>query len=123
MTTTPTHQLDQCTNCGRYGWHTTDKCPDVPVPPGARPDTWEDDSPLPYRVLFGELRGIDGVDTDRVNVQPTAVQFSDGRIDDGSVHEPPHIYVGDNALTTTQARELAATLNDAADEADRWAAK
>jgi hypothetical protein len=42
---------------------------------------------MPYRVVFGELRGIDGVDIDRVSVQPTAIQFSDGRVDDGRVHE------------------------------------
>jgi hypothetical protein len=97
--------------------------PDVPVPPGARPDTWEDDSPFPYRVLLGECGGIDGVDTDHVSVQPTAIQFSDGRIDDGSVHEPPHVHLADNALTTTQARELAATLIEAADEIDGWVAQ
>src|ERR1700681_599658 len=97
--------------------------PAVPVPAGARPDTWQDDSPLPYRVLIGERRGIDGVDTDDVSVQPTAIQFSDGRISDGSVHEPPHVYLADNALTSTQARELAATLIEAADEVDGWAAK
>jgi hypothetical protein len=74
-------------------------------------------------VLLGECRGIDGVDTDHVSVQPTAIQFADGRIDDGSVHEPPHVYVSDNALTTTQARELAATLIEAADEIDGWVAQ
>jgi hypothetical protein len=97
--------------------------PDVPVPLGARPDTWEDDSPQPYRVLLGAVHAIDGIHVDRVSVQATAIQFLDGRIDDGSVHEPPHVYLADNALTTTQARELAATLIEAADEADRWAAK
>jgi hypothetical protein len=34
--------------------------PDVPIPAGARPDIWQDDVPLPYRVLIGECRGIDG---------------------------------------------------------------
>jgi hypothetical protein len=101
----------------------TTTIPDVPVPPGARPDTWEDDTPLPYRVLLGEVRGIDGIDTDHVSVQPTAIQFADGRVDDGSVHEPPHVYLADNALTTTQARELAALLVATADEVDGWAAK
>jgi hypothetical protein len=100
----------------------TTTIPDVPVPPGARPDTWQDDSPFPYRVLIGECRGIDGVDTDHVSVQPTGIQFSDGRIDDGSEHEPPHVYLRDDALTATQARELAATLIEAADEIDGWVA-
>ena len=101
---------------------TTTTIPDVPVPPGARPDTWEDDSPLPYRVLLGEVRSIDGVDIDRVSVQPTAVQFSDGRIDGGAVHDPPHVYLGDHAISAAQARELAATLTWAADVIDGWLA-
>jgi hypothetical protein len=101
----------------------TTTIPDVPVPPGARPDTWQDDSPLPYRVLLGEVRGIDGVDIDRVCVQPTAVQFSDGRVDDGSAHEPPQVYLNDYGLTSAQARELAAVLVDAADEVDGWLAR
>jgi hypothetical protein len=92
--------------------------PEVPVPHGARPDTWQDDSPQPYRVLFGALRGID-----RVSVQATAIQFPDGRLDDGSQHEPPQIYLGDDGLSIAQARDLAATLNKAADEIDGWAAK
>jgi hypothetical protein len=101
----------------------TTTIPDVPVPPGARPDAWQDDSPLPYRVLLGEVRSIDGLHVDVVNVQVTAIQFSDGRVDDGSVHEPPHVYLRDDALTTTQARDLAAVLIEAADTVDRWAAK
>src|ERR1700682_2614559 len=99
---------------------TTTTIPDVPVPPGARPDTWQDDSPLPYRALLGEVRGIDGVDTDLVCVQVTAVQFSDGRVDDGSVHEPPHVYLRDDALSAAQAHALAALLIEAADEVDGW---
>ena len=96
---------------------------DVSVPPGARPDTWQDDVPQPYRILFGEVRGIDGKDIDDVSVQPTAVQFSDGRVDDGSVHQPPHVYLCDDGLTGMQARELAALLIAAADEVDGWAAR
>jgi hypothetical protein len=92
---------------------------DVPVPRGARPDTWQND----HRVLLGEVRGIDGVDTDLVCVQSTAVQFSDGRIDDGSVHEPPHVYLRDDALSAAQARELAALLVESANQIDGWAAK
>ncbi|MCW2627515.1 hypothetical protein [Mycobacterium sp.] len=96
---------------------------DVPIPAGARADDWQDDVPQPYRVLLGEVRGINGVNTDHVSVQPTAIQFSDGRIDDGSVHEAPSVYLGDDALTTAQARALAATLIETVDEVDGWAAK
>jgi hypothetical protein len=102
---------------------TYDIAPDVPVPPGARPDAWQDDSPFAYRVLLGEVRGIDGVDTDHVCVQPTAIQFADGRVDGGSVHEPPHVYLRDDALSAAQARELAALLIEAADEVDGWLAR
>jgi hypothetical protein len=56
-------------------------------------------------------------------VQATAVQFGDGRIDDGSVYEAPHVYLGDVALTSVQARELAAALIETADEINRWSAQ
>ncbi|OBK77866.1 hypothetical protein A5651_03595 [Mycobacterium sp. 1274761.0] len=74
---------------------------------------------MPYRVEFGDVRNTQGVE--HTTVQGTAVQFSDGSIDDGSIHEPPHIYLGDEALTSVQARELAAVLVQTADEVDRWA--
>ena len=56
-------------------------------------------------------------------VQASAVQFADGRIDDGSVYETPHVYLGDDALSSVQARELAAALIGTADGVDRWAAR
>jgi hypothetical protein len=74
-------------------------------------------------VLFGELRCIEGIHVHRVSVQVTALQFPDGRVDDGSEHEPPQVYLGDEALSIAQARALAAALTDAADEADRWAGR
>ena len=63
------------------------------------------------------------VGSNYTTVQATAVQFADGRIDDGSVHEPPRVYLGDDGLTSAQARELAAALIETADEVDRWAAR
>jgi hypothetical protein len=100
--------------------HTTNTIPDVPIPAGvAKTDEWQDDTPMPFRVLFGERRNTDGVKF--TTVQATAVQYSDGRIDDGSVYEAPHVYLGDDALTSVQARELAAALIETADEVDRWA--
>jgi hypothetical protein len=99
----------------------TTTTPDVPVPPRFRPDDWQADLPLPYRVLLGEVRAIDGLDPDLICVQTTAVQFADGRIDDGTTHEPPRVYLRDDDLTTTQARELAAVLIEVADEMDRLA--
>lgn len=90
--------------------------PDVPVPAGAAPDTWQDDVPQPYRILFGVLRNTGGAE--HTAVQATAVQYADGRIDDGSVHEAPHVDLGDDALSSSQARELAAALIETADEVD-----
>jgi hypothetical protein len=101
----------------------TTTIPNVPIPPGARPDTWQDDSPLPYRILLGELRAIEGLDVDRVSVQATAVQYADGRIDGGGELEAPCVYLGDDALSSSQARELAAVLIKTADEVDGWAAR
>jgi len=91
---------------------------DVPIPAGAHADDWQDDAPQPYRILFGELRNTDGVEY--TTVQATAVQYADGRIDDGSVHEPPSVYLGDDALSSSQARALAAALIETADEVDGW---
>jgi hypothetical protein len=100
---------------------TTINTPSEPATPGFRADEWLDDVPLPYRILFGEIRAIDGLDVDLVCVQATAIQYSDGRIDDGSVHEPPHVYLRDDALSTAQARDLAAALLEVADALDRLA--
>ena len=38
------------------------------------------------------------------------------------MHEPPHVYLGDDALSSVQARELAPALIETADKVDRWAA-
>jgi hypothetical protein len=39
----------------------TTTIPDVPIPAGAaKTDEWQDDAPLPYRVLSGELRNTGG---------------------------------------------------------------
>jgi hypothetical protein len=46
-----------------------------------------------------------------------------GRIDDGSVYEAPMVYLGDEGLSTAQARALAAALIQTADEVDGWAGR
>ena len=101
---------------------TTTTTSPVPLPAGvATTDEWQDYAPMPYRILFGVLRNTGGVKF--TTVQATAVQFADGRIDDGSVHEAPHVYLGDDALTSVQARELDAALIETADEVDRWSTR
>src|SRR5580765_4563787 len=105
--------LVQCGNCGRYVWHTTERCPDVAPPAGATPDVWEGNPA--QRVVAGTNRAIDGHD---VLVWTPAVQYADG-----SLREPAEVHVElshDDAMTADQARVLAAELIAAADEIDRW---
>jgi hypothetical protein len=97
---------------------------DLPVPDGAEADVWEDDTPQPYRVLYGVSRGVAG--RDDVIVGTTAVQYRDGRIDDGTIEEPPLVYVetcSDSGLTSTEARQLAEHIIECADQIDGWAAR
>jgi hypothetical protein len=96
---------------------TTTPCyPDVPLPAGvAAAGSWQPNDPLPYRVVLGEDRGV----TDHnVVVHTVAVQFADGRIEDGRI-KAATVYSG-RGLSSTQARELAAALLEAADQLDGW---
>jgi hypothetical protein len=60
-----------------------------------------------------------GVTDHNVVVHTVAIQFADGRIDDGRI-KAATVYSG-RGLSSTQARELAAALLEAADDLDRWA--
>ena len=101
---------------------TTHRYPNVPLPTGvAAVDDWRPNYPLPYRILLGAGRGV----TDHnVVVQTAAIQFADGRIDDGRIKAPTltisHAGYNGRGLSSTQARELAAVLLKAADELDGW---
>ena len=94
----------------------------VPLPTGvAAVDDWQPNNPLPYRVVLGAGRGV----TDHnVVVQTAAIQFADGRIDHGGIVAPSvtisHTCYNGRGLSSTQARELAARLLEAADELDGW---
>jgi hypothetical protein len=94
----------------------------VPLPTGvAAVDDWRPNDPLPCRDVLGAGRGI----TDhKVRVQTSAIQFADGRIDDGRIKAPTltisHAGYNGRGLSSTQARELAARLLEAADELDGW---
>jgi hypothetical protein len=92
----------------------------IPLPAGVvLVDDWQADDPQPYRVVMGADRGIDGHD---LRVRPSAIQFADGRIDDGHIERLAiHVDDCDRTLTAAQARELAAVLLAAADEVDGWA--
>src|SRR6201987_856327 len=70
---------------------------------------WRPNDPLPYRVVLGAGRGV----TDHnVVVHTSAIQFADGRIDDGRIKAPTltisHAGYNGRGLRSTQARELAA---------------
>jgi hypothetical protein len=82
---------------------------------------WRPNDPLPYRVVLGASRGV----TDHnVVVHTSAIQFADGRIDDGGIVAPSvrisHACFNGRGLSSTQARELAARLLEAADQIDGW---
>ncbi len=91
----------------------------VQLPSGAvHSEDWEGGD-SPYRVIFGAERGVAG---HRATVRAAAIQFTDGRVDDGQLVEAPSLTVlyADDELSSGQARELAAVLLEAADELDRW---
>jgi hypothetical protein len=82
---------------------------------------WRPNDPLPYRVVLGARRGV----TDHnVVVHTSAIQFADGQIDNGGIVAPSitisHACYNGWGLSSTQARELAARLIEAADEVDGW---
>lgn len=105
----------------------TTTIPSVPLPPGACClDGWQDtdDGTRHYRIIAGQDRWV--ADRDTV-IGSTAIQFSDGQIDDGQIIETPKLWVGSEGIghrdwhmSTTHARELAAALVQAADEIDGW---
>ena len=82
---------------------------------------WRPHEPLPYRVVLGANRGVAD---HNVVVHTSAIQFADGRIDDGGVVAPrvtiSHACYNGRGLSSTQARKLAARLLEAADELDGW---
>lgn len=100
--------------------------PQVALPPGAIASSdptewsmWNNE----FRVIYGDERVI--TDT-KVALQTSAVQRADGSIEERDVENNksgPSISVSahwEDYLTSTQARELAAAVLDAAAVADRW---
>ncbi|WP_185293364.1 hypothetical protein [Mycolicibacterium litorale] len=94
--------------------------PEPALPPNTVcEDGWQDDEGQPYRIFSGRDRRVPGVDG---VIGTSAIQYSDGTIET-SEDDGPHIWLGiaaNEAITATQARQLAAQLIDTADEVDRW---
>ena len=57
---------------------------DVPIPAGFTAEAWQDDAPMPYRILFGELLNTGGVKFTTRSGHGGAVRR--WGIGDGSVH-------------------------------------
>ena len=96
--------------------------PDVPTPAGAEHDgTWAEDDLQPYRVIYGVSRGVVG---HQLALQTSALQYADGNIN--TTDDPPRVSLDihyDSGLTSDQARDLAASLIEAATEVDGWVAR
>lgn len=84
------------------------------TPAGARAGDWHNADPQPWRIVRTRVRRAGGVP-----INASALQFEDGGIDCGSM-QPPQVWVDDRALSSGQARELAALLIEAADQVDGW---
>jgi hypothetical protein len=115
----PSPDLVRCDNCGRYGWHETEKCPDAPdiaPPPGAEADVWDDAGRDIYQLSGTVIASDDFMKCPLVSA--VARQRLDGRLADVAVEVDD---AGRQPLTSAQARELAGYLTEAADLIDRWA--
>lgn len=96
--------LARCDSCGRYGWHSTDRCPttarinpypDVAPPAGTEADDWSDDD-QPIRVVSGAPRPVDVhratlQDLTTVRVYTHAVQLADGSLSQDPSHGGPGV--------------------------------
>lgn len=93
----------------------------VALPPGAiKADEWQTDSDVrPYRMVMGTDRVLAGM---TCLLRTTAMQFTDGSVDDATWIEAPvvHVVVGTGEpFTAEQARQFAALLTECAEELDR----
>jgi hypothetical protein len=91
----------------------TDDTHDVPLPPAVEAGEFNDDR-VPSRTICGPDRRVA-----RVDVFTIGCQYVDGRIHNAGVRMESD---PNDAMNSGQARQLAAELLDAADEADGWTA-
>lgn len=128
------HTLIRCDNCGRHGWHLTERCPEpvadilcfhepmTDTPPAelakiATPadaehiGPWVDETGTGTwgRYVRGARRAIAGVD----------VVIAGWQSADGTVARKAHVSANDAELDAAGLRKLAAAVLDAADELDQ----
>ena len=110
--------------------------PVIPLPAGADSgDDWTTSHRYKdclHRIVWRGPKGTvapdeRSVESEELRVSLAATQFVDGTIDDGTVLEPPFIYIDKGTrvslpLTSTQARELIPLLVEAVDQIDQWEA-
>ncbi|MDC8980674.1 hypothetical protein PR370_01075 [Mycobacterium marinum] len=91
----------------------------IPLPPGA---TWADQWDDVGRVVTGPHRHV--TDSD-VRIWTSALQRTDGAINNQRDYWPPQVHVEGNVIdvNSDQARELAAALLEAAALIDGWVAR
>jgi hypothetical protein len=90
----------------------------VPLPPGATYfDDWQGDgAEMPYRFIGSADWDI----TDEVSIYISAVQFADGRIDDGRI-SAPSVFVNSWHLPAEQVRVMISALQEALAQVEEWA--
>lgn len=92
--------------------------PNLPVPPGAEADEWMIPTEFPEDVV--RFLTWSRHDTDKIGVAVEGSQYGDGRVD-RSIGPYDNKMTDYRDLTTTDARQLAAALIEAADELDQIA--
>jgi hypothetical protein len=97
----------------------TNTVPATPAPAGFSADDWADtQTPRPWRTIWGVERQIDDV-----HIRLSALQYVDGVIETDDSSPVIHVHVmRDWGIGARHAREVAAAIVAAADEADRLVA-
>jgi hypothetical protein len=113
--------LVRCDNCGRYGWHTTDRCPEpaqinpypgIPLPAGAvQAEGWCDvGKPEAFRLFTGPRHYVAGY-----FVETFGSQQVDGSIEEVWIRTNLH---PDDEISSDASRRLASAFLAVADELD-----
>lgn len=109
--TTAAPALTQCTNCGRYGWHTTERCPEPVRGPAGQTDSMTNGGKRDNATSFTAT--VEGTG-------PTARHRIEVEIDQDGPGGPVALVdcTGGLVLDAAALRRLAAVCMDAADQLD-----